>query len=74
MTLADALRLAVDLLGRDAAGRTHRELTPASLEVAVLDRHRPRRTFRRITGALLDRLLSIEDPTSDAPTEDENGG
>lgn len=72
MTLADALRLAVDLLGRDVAGGTDRQLTPSSLEVAVLDRHRPRRTFRRIAGHLLERLLSVEDPTSDAPSEDDD--
>ena len=44
---------------------------PAQLEVAVLDRERPRRTFRRIGGPLLDRLLSTEDPTTGVPREDE---
>jgi proteasome alpha subunit len=72
MTLADALRLAVGLLGSDPAGGPDRELGAGSLEVAVLDRNRPRRTFRRITGHLLERLLSTEDPTSDAPTEDDD--
>ena len=52
------------------AGRA-RDLPPEALEVAVLDRHRPRRTFRRITGHLLERLLSADDPTSDAPDLDE---
>ena len=48
-----------------------RDLQPEQLEVAVLDRHRPRRTFRRIAGPLLERLLSSEDPTSDAPPADD---
>jgi proteasome alpha subunit len=72
MTLADALALAVGLLGKDPAGGPDRELTAASLEVAVLDRNRPRRTFRRVTGHLLERLLSTEDPTIDAPVGDED--
>ena len=37
----------------------------------MLDRHRPRRTFRRITGALLERLLSSDDPTRDVPPADD---
>ncbi len=71
MTLADALSLAVELLAQDAGGGPARTLTPAQLEVAVLDRERPRRTFRRIGGPLLDRLLSAEDPTTGVPREDE---
>ena len=39
--------------------------------MAVLDRHRPRRRFRRVQGPLLDRLLSSDDPTADAPVGDE---
>jgi proteasome alpha subunit len=71
MSLGDALTLAVDLLGRDPAGGAPRSLTPAQLEVAVLDRERPRRTFRRIGGGLLTALLSKDDPTSDAPAVDD---
>jgi proteasome alpha subunit len=71
MTLADALTLAVELLARDAGGGPARTLTSAQLEVAVLDRERPRRTFRRISGPLLDRLLSRDDPTTGVPREDE---
>ena len=71
MTLADALSLAVELLAQDAGGGPSRTLTPAQLEVAVLDRERPRRTFRRIGGPLLDRLLNTEDPTTGVPREDE---
>jgi proteasome alpha subunit len=64
--LSEALTLAVRHLGTDPGGGS-RELAPDQLEVAVLDRHRPRRRFRRIQGPLLDRLLNSEDPTADAP-------
>jgi proteasome alpha subunit len=69
--LSEALVLAVRLLGTDPSGGAARELTPEQLEVAVLDRHRPRRRFRRIQGTLLERLLSTEDPTADVPASDE---
>ena len=71
MSLADVLTLAVELLGQDPAGGAPRQLTAAQLEVAVLDRERPRRTFRRIGGTLLTALLSKDDPTHDAPHEDD---
>ncbi len=71
LNLSEALTLAVRLLGTDPAGGAARELAPEQLEVAVLDRHRPRRTFRRINGTLLGRLLSSEDPTLDAPDVDD---
>ena len=71
MTLADALTMAVDLLGRDPAGGEHRTVAPTQLEVAVLDRARPRRTFRRITGALLNRLLGQEGAAVDRAGEPE---
>ena len=73
MTLADSLTMAVELLGRDPAGGEHRALTGPQLEVAVLDRARPRRTFRRISGPLLDRLLGHEPSEAGphGPTPDE---
>jgi proteasome alpha subunit len=46
------------------------QLTAAQLEVAVLDRRRPKRAFRRITGSALRTLLGDEatpDATADAP-------
>jgi proteasome alpha subunit len=46
------------------------QLTAAQLEVAVLDRRRPKRAFRRITGSALRTLLGDEatpDVTADAP-------
>ncbi|WP_299448076.1 proteasome subunit alpha [uncultured Phycicoccus sp.] len=72
MHLAEALALAVRLLAADPAGGESRSLAPEQLEVAVLDRHRPRRRFRRVQGELLDRLLSTDDPTADVPETDED--
>ncbi|HHU11124.1 MAG TPA: proteasome subunit alpha [Intrasporangiaceae bacterium] len=70
LSLADALVLAVSVLGADPAGGEQRELGPNQLEVAVLDRARPRRTFRRIAGPVLERLLNEADPMHDAPEDD----
>jgi proteasome alpha subunit len=71
LSLSEALVLAVELLARDPNGGQAAELGPASLEVAVLDRQRPRRAFRRLAGPLLERLLSPGDPTSDVPPTDD---
>jgi proteasome alpha subunit len=59
MPLRDALRLAVDgLASVGGEGGQPRKLEASQLEVAVLDRGRPGRTFRRITGAALTPLLA----------------
>lgn len=71
LTLGEALKVAVDVLGAGDNGE-RRSLDASQLEVAVLDRDRPRRSFRRIIGPLLGRLLSADDPTSDAPPVDEH--
>ncbi|MSO26768.1 MAG: proteasome subunit alpha [Candidatus Nanopelagicales bacterium] len=55
--LAEALKLAVDLLGRHGSDEA-RALAAAELEVAVLDRNRPRRTFYRISSSKMSELLS----------------
>jgi proteasome alpha subunit len=74
MPLEEALRLAVDGLGHDSDGTEPRALTSDSLEVAVLDRHRPRRRFRRINPPELDQLLAASAgqaaPTPDVPGDD----
>jgi proteasome alpha subunit len=70
LPLGESLRLAVDVLAAGDNGE-RREIGAAQLEVAVLDRDRPRRTFRRIVGPLLTALLSADDPTADAPSTDE---
>jgi proteasome alpha subunit len=60
MSLAEALTLAVDGLSRGGGSGEARSLGSAQLEVAVLDRHRPRRAFRRIRAAEIDQLLGVE--------------
>ena len=58
MTLPEVLALAVRTLGSLAEDAGEQRVIPAAqLEVAVLDRTRPRRTFRRLAGALLEDLL-----------------
>jgi proteasome alpha subunit len=61
ISLAGALRLAVDALGHD--GTEVRELTPDQLEVAVLDRTRTQvRKFKRISEESLAGILSESRP------------
>ena len=55
--LPTALRSAVSALG-STGENAPRQLLPTQLEVAVLDRSAPGRTFRRIQGALLASLLT----------------
>ncbi|OBJ57877.1 proteasome subunit alpha [Mycobacterium sp. 1423905.2] len=58
--LPDALRIAVEALrasSADNAGNGQSSIGGASLEVAILDANRPRRAFRRLTGAALEGLL-----------------
>mgnify|MGYP000875786614 CR=1 FL=1 len=54
LALGPATRLARDVL----SGEREEPLAAASLEVAALERARPRRAFRRITGGDLESLLS----------------
>jgi proteasome alpha subunit len=69
--LKDAVAVAVRALEAGTAGQVlpapgagqpanngERRLTASTLEVAVLERDRPRRCFRRITGSALDELLA----------------
>ena len=58
--------------GNGAAG--DRVLGVSALEVAVLDRSRPRRTFRRITGSALRELLPERNRAVDSPTTAEAVG
>jgi proteasome alpha subunit len=76
--LADALLVAVGALQAGIAGSAGnstpaaetRVLGPTTLEVAVLEASRPRRAFRRITGAALEDLLP---PEHSAPSEPGSG-
>ena len=83
MELGAALGKAVDALqapqaasgsstsgsGTSKSGNGNDTLDSGKLEVAVLDRDRPGRTFRRISGAALDALL----PASGRSEEQESG-
>jgi proteasome alpha subunit len=59
--LGDAVGVAVNALQSGGVTGEPRVLGPSTLEVAVLDANRPRRAFRRITGAALERLLPQSD-------------
>jgi proteasome alpha subunit len=72
LSLSAALALAVGMLGKDPNGTADRVLRPDQLEVAVLDRARPRRAFRRLAGPLLEALLAPDDPTTDVPESDDS--
>jgi proteasome alpha subunit len=72
LSLAEALTIAVDTLAADPNGGETRTLTADQLEVAVLDRQRPRRKFRRIAGQLLEDLLNTDNEISDAPELDDD--
>ncbi|WP_410609048.1 proteasome subunit alpha [Amycolatopsis sp. lyj-109] len=50
-----------------SSSNSNGEADPIKLEVAVLDRDRPRRSFRRLTGAALDTLLPVPDPQGEEP-------
>ena len=55
--LADAVHIAVNALKAGSGNGDDDTLDVTTLEVAILDVSRPRRAFRRITGAALERLL-----------------
>ncbi len=68
LALDQSIRLATELLATDSAGEP-RVLTPGQLEVAILDRSRPRRTFQRITGDRLAAILGVPDDEAAAAGE-----
>jgi proteasome alpha subunit len=65
--LGKALSASVTALGT-VGDNAPRVLAASHLEVAVLDRHRPGRTFRRIVGTELDLLLGV--PSDAEPPSD----
>lgn len=70
LSLADAVAIAVKALGAGGNGTEPRTLPPSTLEVAVLEANRPRRAFRRITGAALEAMLPAEEtPAEETPAE-----
>ena len=82
MSLGEALRLAVAALG-SGEGSASRTIEAAQLEVAVLERDRPRRSFRRLARPVLAELLAdgaeppagaAEAPKPDVPATPEAEG
>jgi proteasome alpha subunit len=73
LPLAEAIAVAVTGLGSVGGdGGAARSLAAEGLEVAVLDRNRGKRTFRRITGPTLAGLLpKAAEPTPNAVGESE---
>jgi proteasome alpha subunit len=65
LTLSEALTLAVEVLGADSPTGEARTLTAHQIEVAMLERQRPRRKFRRLSGAALSALLGQETEPGD---------
>ncbi len=74
MTLTEALAAALEALAAPSAGATGAaaaaapELTVDKLEVAILDRARPHRTFRRLRGPRLEELIAEARATTAART------
>jgi proteasome alpha subunit len=69
--LSDAVKVAVAALKAGGNGGSEaRTLGPSTLEVAILDANRPRRAFRRITGAALEAVLPEEDSDAKKPDGD----
>jgi proteasome alpha subunit len=74
LPLAEAIAVAVTGLGSVGGdGNAARSLAAEGLEVAVLDRNRGKRTFRRITGSALASLLPAgsDSGAADAPPADD---
>ena len=71
LDLSDAVKVAVAALKAGGNGGSEaRTLGPSTLEVAILDANRPRRAFRRITGAALEAVLPAEDSDAKKPDGD----
>jgi proteasome alpha subunit len=70
LALDAALEVAVDALGSDTDDDEPRRFAANQLEVAVLDRTRDRRLFRRIVG---DRLAALLPNALDASTSEPGG-
>ncbi|MHA6618299.1 proteasome subunit alpha [Pseudonocardia sp. DLS-67] len=77
LELGEAIAIAVEALQAGSAangGSTTEALAVGALEVAVLDRARPRRTFRRITGTVLSDLLPEANRAVSGGPRAETGG
>jgi proteasome alpha subunit len=80
MSLTEALSAALDALtappakGSAGSGSANGELVATGLEVAILDRARAHRTFRRLRGARLEELIAeVRGGPASAPAQEEEG-
>jgi proteasome alpha subunit len=62
LSLTEAMKLAITALAGQGDGASTEPLTANQLEAALLERNRPHRAFRRLTGARLDALLADARP------------
>ena len=66
LTLADALKLGIDALSSvGGEGGSPRQLAAGQLEIAVLDRGKSGRSFRRVVGNALAALLPAAEPPAE---------
>ena len=72
MSLTEAMGLAIAALAGQGDGSAE-PVTANQLEVALLERNRPHRAFRRLTGARLDALLAEARPVSATASAAANG-
>ena len=63
MSLTEAMTLAIASLAGQGDGANSEPLTSGQLEVALLERTREHRAFRRLTGARLEELLAQARPS-----------
>jgi proteasome alpha subunit len=73
MSLTAAMTLAIAALGGQGDGANAEPLTASQLEVALLERSRTHRAFRRLTGARLDALLAESMPKAATTTGETTG-
>ena len=76
LSAPEALRIALEALAApNGSGTGGETLGVEALEVALLDRtRRPRRSFRRLTGAALEALMPAVDTVAEEPGDDTGAG
>jgi proteasome alpha subunit len=71
LSLSEAMRLAIASLAAQGEGAAE-PLTSGELEVAMLERNRPHRAFRRLTHAQVDSLIAeVGEPTATGAESDD---
>jgi len=73
MSLTAAMTLAIAALSGQGDGASAEPVTSSQLEVALLERSRTHRAFRRLTGARLDALLAESTPKQETTAGEATG-